>query len=136
LSEVTGSRVTEGRVLRVQRESDLLKNTLQVKVGLIDPDPSLRPETLCRARFIDEARVRDNATQEARWWVPTSAIRGGAVHVADPSTSRARRIGVEIIEARDGETLVRAELSATQQVLLEAVNEGDRVQVRKEEVRP
>lgn len=136
LSEVTGARVTAGRVLRVQRESDLLKNTLQVKVGLIDPDPSLRPETLCRARFIDEARERDHAAPEGRWWVPTSAVRGGAVYVADPSTSRARRVSVEIIETRDGETLVRAELSATQQVLLEAVDEGDRVQVRKEAVQP
>ena len=51
-SEVAPRSVTRGVVLRVQRESDLLKNTTQVKVRLIDPDPLLVPETLCRARFL------------------------------------------------------------------------------------
>jgi len=55
-SEAAPGASTKGVVLRVQRESDLLKNTTQVKVRLIDPDPLLVPETLCRARFLAQNR--------------------------------------------------------------------------------
>ncbi|MBL8899454.1 MAG: efflux RND transporter periplasmic adaptor subunit [Planctomycetes bacterium] len=132
-SEVTGARLTKGRVLRVQRESDLLKNTLQVKVALLDPDPMLRPETLCRARFVAPDAEPGSAAGEARWWVPSTAIQSGAVQVFDPGTARARRVPVELVETRGPESLVRGDLSSTQQVLTEAVAEGTRIRV--EEVR-
>ncbi len=131
-SEVTGTRVTQGRVLRVQRESDLLKNTLQVKVALIDPDPLLRPETLCRARFVAAAEEAQAPQAEARWLISSRAIHAGAVQVHDPSSGRARRVAVEVVETRGEQSLVRGDLSATQRVLLDVVEEGTRIRVEDE----
>jgi multidrug efflux pump subunit AcrA (membrane-fusion protein) len=131
-SEVTGARVTKGRVLRVQRESDLLKNTLQVKVALVDPDPLLRPETLCRARFVDATEEGGAPAGEARWWIASRAITSGAVQVYDPASGRARRVAVEVLETRGAESLVRGELSSTQRVLLDAVEDGTRIRVEEE----
>ena len=41
---------------RILGEADLQRNTLQVKVSLLQPDPKLRPEMLCRAKFFSQIR--------------------------------------------------------------------------------
>ncbi len=41
-----------GRVSRILGEADIQRNTLQAKVELLEPDPRLRPEMLCRAEFL------------------------------------------------------------------------------------
>lgn len=43
-----------GVVTRVMHEADLQKNTLQVKVQVLEPDPLLRPEMLSRVRFLPQ----------------------------------------------------------------------------------
>lgn len=50
--EVLPDRVFQGEVLRVTHEADLQKNTLQVKVKVLNPDPILRPEMLTRVKFL------------------------------------------------------------------------------------
>lgn len=130
-SEVVGSRVTKGVVLRVQRESDLLKNTLQVKVKLIDPDPLLRPETLCRARFL-AAPGEQAAAGPQLFLVPKEAVRDGAVFVVDPTAKRARRIAVERMGDEGSDAVVRGELSVTHRVILDPVEDGDRVKEREQ----
>lgn len=125
-SEVVGSRVTKGVVLRVQRESDLLKNTLQVKVKLVDPDPLLRPETLCRARFL-AAQGEAAAAGPQLFLVPKGAVRDGAVFVVDPTAGRARRIAVERVGDEGSDAVVRGALSVTHRVILDPVEDGDRV---------
>jgi len=42
-----------GLVSRIVGTADLQRNTLQAKVRVIDPDPRLRPEMLCRVKFLD-----------------------------------------------------------------------------------
>ncbi len=137
-SEVLGARRTKGVVLRVQRESDLLKNTLQVKVRLIDPDPLLRPETLCRARFLAPPREAGHGGasapgapdggEEVVFRVPREALRGDAVFVLDPTGGgRARRIAVQKLGEEGADVLVKGGLSATHRVIVEAVEEGERV---------
>jgi multidrug efflux pump subunit AcrA (membrane-fusion protein) len=126
-SEVVGGRLTKGIVLRVQRESDLLKNTLQVKVKLLDPDPLLRPETLCRARFL-AAPGEAAAAGPQLFLVPRRAVRDGAVFVIDPTGGgRARRIGVEGAGEEGDDSLVRGPLSVTHRVILDPVEDGERV---------
>lgn len=44
--------IFKGRVTSIGGEADLQRNTLQVKVDIIDPDARLRPEMLCRAEFL------------------------------------------------------------------------------------
>jgi len=128
-SEAARSAVTKGVVLRVQRESDLLKNTTQVKVRLIDPDPALLPETLCRARFLaDVSENGPGASRPALFLVPRGAIFDGAVMVFDPGGGgTARSVAVEEVGTADGAVVVRGELSVTQRVILEAVKPGERV---------
>lgn len=50
--EVLSDRTFVGEVIRITHEADLQKNTLQVKVRVIDPDPILRPEMLTRVKFL------------------------------------------------------------------------------------
>jgi multidrug efflux pump subunit AcrA (membrane-fusion protein) len=42
----------KGIVSRIVGAADLQRNTLQAKVRVIEPDPRLRPEMLCRVKFL------------------------------------------------------------------------------------
>ena len=125
-SEVLGGQVVEGKVQRIQRESDLLKNTLQVKVQVIDPPALLRPETLCRARFLVEEAIEAVGAQAA-FLVPKAAVQGGRVYVLDPTLGTARGIAVEVVQEDATSVVVRGELSVTQRAILVPVAEGERV---------
>jgi multidrug efflux pump subunit AcrA (membrane-fusion protein) len=128
-SEVLGRTSARGKVARIQRESDMLKNTLEVKVRLVDPDPILRPETLVRARFLAAPGDEAAAAGPALFRLPRAAVRGGAVFVIDPEAGRARRVPVENMGEENGTVLVRGELSTTQRVILDRdVEDGDRVE--------
>jgi len=132
-TEVLSGRATKGVVIRIQRESDLLKNTLQVKVRLVSPDPLLRPETLCRARFLAPAAGTEGAPGPALFRVPRAALRGGAVFVVDPRDGgRARRVPVEKSGEEGDEIVVKGGLSLSHRVILDPVVEGMRI----EEERP
>jgi multidrug efflux pump subunit AcrA (membrane-fusion protein) len=52
--DVLPDQTFAGRVLRITHEADIQKNTLQVKVQVIDPSPLLRPEMLTRVRFLPD----------------------------------------------------------------------------------
>ena len=127
-SEATGTVVVRGKVQRLQHESDLLKNTLQVKVELVDPPPLLRPETLCRARFLASA---DPATPAAAaptaFLVPKAAVHGGSVFVFDPARRCARAIAVTAVGEQGDDAVVQGELSVTQRVVLTEVADGEAV---------
>lgn len=68
----------QGRVSQIEGQADIQRNTLQAKVALLNPDPRLRPEMLCRAEFLETANV-DGARTASRnsgfaLYVPESAI--------------------------------------------------------------
>ena len=88
--EVLPDRTFAGEVLRVTHEADLQKNTLQVKVKVIDPSPVLRPEMLTRVRFLPDGespgssgasaaggtdRVQPATDELSVVLIPTSAIQ-------------------------------------------------------------
>lgn len=94
--EVLPDKVFEGEVLIVTHEADLQKNTLQIKVRVIDPDPVLRPEMLTRVKFLPErattqtqesvsravrvpARVLDTSGNNDRVWIVTERENGRGV---------------------------------------------------------
>jgi RND family efflux transporter MFP subunit len=54
--EVLPDRTFAGEVTRITHEADLQKNTLQVKVRVLDPEPLLRPEMLTRVKFLPHER--------------------------------------------------------------------------------
>lgn len=50
--EVLPDQTFAAEVTRITHEADLQKNTLQVKVRIVDPSPLLRPEMLTRVKFL------------------------------------------------------------------------------------
>lgn len=125
-SEVLGSTVLHGVVQRVQRESDLLKNTLQVKVQVLQPPALLRPETLCRARFL--GGTADPATAAAAFVVPRAALQDGRVFRFDPAARVARAVTVTVLQEQGPDVVVQGELSVAQRVILAPVQDGEIVE--------
>ena len=135
-AEALPGRTFHGAVTRVLSQADPLKNTLQVKVKIEDPDPLLKPEMLVRAQFLAvEAPSGPNgpagpASASERILVPSRAVRGGAVFVVDPTGGgRARRVPVTTGATQGDAIEVTGALGRTQQVILDEVVEGERVEV-------
>jgi hypothetical protein len=117
-------------VTRIHRVADLQKASHQVKVRLEDPPPLLKPETLCRVRFLADERAP--AAGPALFRVPRSGVRDGAVFVFDPTEGgRARRVAVEVVEESGEHAVVRGALSVAQRVILDPVEDGERVEEKR-----
>lgn len=121
--------VFRGTVSRITGEADLQRNTLQAKVTIIDPDPRLRPEMLCRAEFLQGVSISaspsapfSQATPHARIFVPEAALvdrtqAGADVWAIDASNKRVARQRLRLgAEVREGYVQV-----------LDGLRPGDRV---------
>jgi HlyD family secretion protein len=118
-----------GEVVRLTSLADRANNTLEVKVRIAEPDPLMRPEMVVRARFLAPQKAAgDGVPGPARLLVPERALRGDAVFVLDPRRGgRARRVAVVRV-AQDGDRVeVTGDLSATHRVILDVVEDGERV---------
>jgi HlyD family secretion protein len=74
--EILPDRVFSGEVTRIVHEADLQKNTLQVKVRILDPIPELKPEMLARAQFLSPAVAPGSAGRGAeRVYAPARLLR-------------------------------------------------------------
>jgi multidrug efflux pump subunit AcrA (membrane-fusion protein) len=72
----------DGKVLRMTHEADLQKNTLEVKVGVLNPSPLLRPEMLTRVTFLPE----DDTPPRSRSQTPPNARPAArAAHTQPPA---------------------------------------------------
>jgi RND family efflux transporter MFP subunit len=67
-----------GRVDRILHAADIQKNTLEVKVVLEKTSPALRPEMLCRVRFLADATAAAEG-QATAVFAPAGAVRDGRV---------------------------------------------------------
>jgi RND family efflux transporter MFP subunit len=97
-----------GRVTRIVGESDLQRNTLQAKVELLETDPRMRPEMLCRVEFLETAAPAAGAggrksgrPDSLSLFVPESAIvqRSGEaaeVFMITPDRARVQRVAVRL----------------------------------------
>lgn len=98
------------------------------------PGGVLRPEMLCRARFTIEAQDAGTGDapapgSEATWLVPTEAVRAGAVFIYDPrGGGTARRVAVTSLGVEGSWTRVRGPLGRSSRVVLDAVEDGARIQ--------
>ena len=115
-----------GVVTRITHEADIQKNTLQVKVAVVDPSPLLRPEMLTRVKFLPGgaspgARERTSETPApgARHtaMVPSGSIQRHAERdrvwvVRDRTADRGSAVPVDVTpgETSEGWTLVSADL--------------------------
>jgi RND family efflux transporter MFP subunit len=90
----------EGKVLQPNSTANIQKNTLEVKVELINPPPTVRPEMLVTATFLAPRTpaAEDRVTREAgRLFVPRVLLQGGPagenVWIVD-AADRARKVRV------------------------------------------
>ncbi|MFT5126661.1 MAG: HlyD family secretion protein [Rhodothermales bacterium] len=81
-TDVMPNRSFVGKVVRVLHQADIQKNTLQAKVVIANPTPELRPEMLCRVRFLAESADNSEKTTRMRSFVPQRAIANGQIWLA------------------------------------------------------
>ncbi len=141
--EVLPDRAFEGEVLRVTHEADVQKNTLQVKVRVLDPSPLLRPEMLTRVKFLGMggspgSAGEDHRGEPTRALVPPEAIRetGGvasvwAVREREGVRGVVRRVSVEVLDQADGWVRVAGAINPGELLVIdnEGLEAGDRVRV-------
>jgi len=137
-------RVFTGRVSRIVGQADIQRNTLQAKVAVIDPDPRLRPDVLCRVEFWSRSEDAaagggEGAAGRHTLWVPEAALRDAdaaeqTVWVIDPVSQRASLRSIRVARTRaQGYRLVLEGLRANETVVVGDVaglEEGRRVKRR------
>lgn len=114
----------EGTVERIVGMADIQRNTLQAKVTLENPDPRLRPDTLCRVAFLSAASETASSAAPAQTvWVPASLADVGSetaeVWIVAPETSTVSRRTFRFGSGeRDGLREVREGLRVNELVVL------------------
>ena len=115
--DVLPDETFQGQVTRITHEADIQKNTLQVKVRVIDPSPLLRPEMLTRVRFLPGNVVvsdnRPSTTTGRRVRVPEACVDGQRVWVVKDRQGlrgRATPVPIETITVEEGYATVAAAL--------------------------
>ncbi|MDA0812439.1 MAG: efflux RND transporter periplasmic adaptor subunit [Verrucomicrobia bacterium] len=136
----------KGVVSRIVGTADLQRNTLQAKVRVIDPDERLRPEMLCRVKFLDnvkasQAIARSPTSDGSRSvMAPIEGLidRDGSnanAWVVSPDGSRALRRGVELGSLEiDGYVAVRSGLLAGERLILpphDGLEKGRRIEPKE-----
>jgi len=93
-SEFLPEATFEGIVDRIVGEADLQRNTLQAKVRILNPDPRLRPEMLCRAKFLD-ARPGSERQPPAEPGIENRPASTGGLSLLVPENALLNRSGEE-----------------------------------------
>ncbi len=86
-TETLPDRTFKGVVKRIVQEANIQRNTVQVKVAIEDPDPTLKPEMLTRVRFYPP---------------PHKMAAGAPVSVSAPPTDSSLRLLVPASALSDG----------------------------------
>lgn len=144
-----------GHVSRIVGEADLQRNTLQAKVRLEQPDERLRPEVLCRAKFLNTRisvstedslangpmprgarKVADKRLGGLRLFIPEASVsktqnQEGTVFIVDESGKRLVQQRVRLGLERRGDYLeVLSGLLPGDRVLVENIpsfKDGNRI---------
>jgi len=119
--------VIHGRVLQMTSSANVQKNTLEVKVELIDPPSTVGPEMLVTATFlapVDENRSPD-ANLAERMFVPSQLVQssesGAFVWIVD-SNDVAQRRTVEVGSKTSGGLVeIKSGLAATDKIIVGGV---------------
>lgn len=138
----SSAEVIQGRVLQPTSAADIQKNTLEVKVELLNPPASVRPDMLVTATFL--APLTDKPVSEGdqpeRIFVPNDLVQrseqGAFVWTVD-ADGLARQESIETGSVgEDGLVEVRKGLKITDKLIARGVDglqPGDRVRVTGED---
>jgi multidrug efflux pump subunit AcrA (membrane-fusion protein) len=83
-SEFLPGQELKGHIQRITGEADLQRNTLQVKVRVDNPPAGLRPEILCRAKFLNTSVSSIASNPSSAGYVMASASVSGRLGVKVP----------------------------------------------------
>jgi hypothetical protein len=115
-------------VIRVEPLADFKKNTVQAKIRLEETDPVLRPEMICRVRFLSPEAESPEPSAARTLTVPESAVReeDGKTFVFVVRGNRVRRTEVRTTAADRGRVTLTAGLSGGERVVLfpEGLSDG------------
>ncbi len=120
--------VIQGRVLQMTSSANIQKNTLEVKVELIDPPPTVSPEMLVTATFraplVENRSPQSTATE--RMLVPRQLLQsddsGTFVWIVD-ANDVAQRSSVEVGNTTaDGLIEIKSGLRATDKMIVSGVD--------------
>ena len=139
-SDILPDNVFHGVVTRISGEADVQRNTLQVKVKILNPDRRFRPEMLVRGKFFsltNRSASSQSQTNEASGrlalFVPEDAIIGhSSVWVVSSSQTAELRTIKLGNESREGHRLVIEGVLSGEQVILPPfsdIEDGDKIQV-------
>lgn len=139
--EVLPDETFVGTVLRITHEADLQKNTLEVKVGVAEPSPLLRPEMLTRVKFLAQgadgaARSPDEAERQTQVLVPEAVLddqRSTLWAVRDRRGDRGAvvPVSIDVLDTSDGWARVRGPVQPGDLLVVggPALRDGQRVRV-------
>ena len=133
----------QGHVLLPTSQANIQKNTLEVKVAIHAPPPTVRPEMLVKATFLAPEQLKDSSEeseQQERLLIPHQLVVGdgeGAFIWLASADSRARRQSVKLGgEVAGGLVEVSEGLTPTDKLIVggrEALEDGDRIRVAGED---
>jgi RND family efflux transporter MFP subunit len=128
-----------GEVLSITSSADIAKNTLEVKVSVIDPPPAIRPEMLARVTFLAPQRenVPTESKEQLRMLIPRQLVNqaGEATEVwmADQQHGVARRQTVQLGKAGTDELVEVVDgLTVTDKLIVggrEGLEDGSRIMI-------
>jgi HlyD family secretion protein len=147
--EALPNAAIRGEVLRITSQADIAKNTVQVKIRIIDPPSELRPEMLCRVRIhagmatggggASNGATTAGATTSARQriFAPKALVGDGHVLVAGAlrdGLGRAERRTVEVGREERGAWIEIVSGLRPGDVLIDpaVAHEGSRIRVTTE----
>lgn len=138
----SSNHLIEGRVLQSTSTANIQKNTLEVKVALIDPPSTVRPEMLVTATFLSPRTASDAATrlERERILVPRQLVSssefGSVVWIVDGNNQAIQKTVTVGGEGPEGLVEVTDGLNETDKLIASGTSElspGETVVIREED---
>jgi hypothetical protein len=132
------TEVIQGRLLQSTSSANIQKNTLEVKVELLNPPPSVCPEMLVSASFLASEAANDSSQPQLKSsiLVPRSLVdsdESGSFVWIVASDLRATKQGITLSDNKSGELAeVTAGLTPTDKLIVqgrENVSPGARLKI-------
>ncbi len=138
ITTASSSQTIHGRVLQVTSSANIQKNTLEVKVELLDPPMTVGPEMLATATFLSPQNDGSRETQSPaeRMFVPASLVQSQMsqpfVWIADEhSTAQSRPVEIGG-KSNDDLVEIKSGLKVTDKLItsgLEGLRNGSRIKL-------
>lgn len=142
IDTASSEKSIQGRVLQITSSANIQKNTLGVKVALLDPPPSVSPEMLVTATFMAPERTstEQTATRTQRVFIPAQLVQSGEegdfVWIVDASDRTQRRSLTLGQPQADGLVPVEEGMSITDKLISSSTHDlrdGEPVRVRHDD---